>query len=129
MKRIVLLYSLALLLCLFTGVVISSSYHYSWWLLFLLVIPISFGWVVLSDIFMKINETNLGKVTAITVVSFIVVMGSLMVAAYYHVNEKSFLGMIFAAGLFSYMLGICLIGVTLPKRWEEKKIRGRKNLY
>jgi Na+-driven multidrug efflux pump len=129
MKRIFMLYVGGLLLSLFLGGVVSVAYHYSWWFLILLAIPISFGYVLLSDLFLRINVENLKKVTIITAISFVVMIGSLVVAAYSQVDEKSFWGMAFAVTIFSYMAGIVLIGLTLPKRWEEKRKLEKKFPY
>jgi len=129
MKKIVKLYSLALLLCVFVGVVVSYSYHHSWPYLILLIFPIVIGWFVLANVFRKINNQNLKKVSIITAVSLAIMIVALVIAAYCRVDEKSFFGMGFAVTIFSYMAGVGLIGLTLPKRWEEKRKNEKKFPY
>jgi len=129
MKKIVKFYSLALLLCAFAGGSVSYAYHHRWLYYVLLIFPVVIGWRVLANVFRKINNKNLKKVTIITAISFVVMIGALVVAAYYQVDEKSFWGMGFAVTIFSYMIGIVLIGLTLPKRWEEKRKLEKKFPY
>ena len=121
MKRIFLVYAGGFLLSLFFGGVVSVSYHYSWWLLFFLAIPISFGYVLLSDLYLRINAENLRKVTILTVVALLVMFGFLVAAAYYHLDETSLYGMACAGGVICYIVGLAIIGMGLPKRWEEKR--------
>ena len=118
MKKIVKFYSLALLLCAFAGGSVSYAYHHGWLYYVLLIFPVVIGWRVLANVF-----------TIITAISFVVMIGALVVAAYYQVDEKSFWGMAFAVTIFSYMIGIVLIGLTLPKRWEEKRKLEKKFPY
>jgi len=129
MKKIVKFYSLALLLCAFAGGLVSYAYHHGWLYYILLIFPVVIGWRVLANVFRKINNKNLKKVTIITAISFVVMIGALVVAAYYQVDEKSFWGMGFAVTIFSYMAGIVLIGLRLPKRWEEKRKQEKKFPY
>ena len=121
MKQIALLYSGAFLLCFFVGVIVSLGYHYSWpyYLLNLFLLPIA--WVMMSDLLLRINEKNLGKVTILTVIVFFLMIGMLLIAAYCQLDEKSFWGMVYAATVFSYVIGLAIVGAKLPKRWEEKK--------
>ena len=123
LKRISLLYFGGFLASILLGGVVSVAYHYSWWYLILLAFPISFGWPVLSEIFRRIDDKNLKNVSILTVVLFFCMMGLLVLAAYYGVNEMSLWGMVYAGGIISYILGLTLIGLGLPKRWEEKKKR------
>lgn len=129
MKKILLLYLGGLLLSLFLGGVVSVAYHYSWYFLILLAIPISFGYVLLSDLFLRINAENLRKVTILTVMALLVMIGFLMSAAYYHLDETSLYGMACAGGVSCYILGLAIIGVGLPKRWEEKRKIEKKFPY
>lgn len=129
MKRIVLLYLGGLLLCTFLGGVVSLAYHYSWYFLILLAIPISFGWVILSDLFLRINDDNLRKVTILTIALFIAMLGSLLLAGYYQLDETSFWGLVYAATIFSYVLGLAVVGLGLPKRWEEKRKNEKRFPY
>ena len=129
MKKIFLLYLGGLLLSLFLGGVVSVAYHYSWYFLILLAIPISFGYVLLSDLFLRINAENLRKVTILTVMALLVMIGFLMSAAYYHLDETSLYGMACAGGVLCYILGLAIIGVGLPKRWEEKRKIEKKFPY
>jgi hypothetical protein len=123
-----MLYVGGLLLSLFLGGVVSVAYHYSWWFLILLAIPISFGYVLLSDLFLRINVENLKKVTILTVMAFLIMLGSLMLAAY-HLDEKSLYGMVCAGGVACYIFGLAVIGMGLPRRWEEKRNMEKKNSY
>jgi len=129
MKRIILLYLGAFLLCLIAGVIASLGRHCSWpyYLLILFLLPI--GWVVMHDVFLRINEKNLGKVTVLTVVVFFVMLGLMMLGAYRRIDAKSFWGMVYAVGVVSYTIGIIAIGLTLPKRWEERKKKEGRYLY
>lgn len=129
MKRIILFYLGALVLCFFAGVMASLGYHCSWlyYLLILFLLPI--GWVVMHDIFLRIDEKNLGKVTLLTAVTFFVMLGLMMLGAYRNIDAKSFWGMVYAVGVVTYTVGIIAIGLTLPKRWEKKKKKESRYLY
>ena len=129
MKRIVLLYLGGLLLCIFLGGVVSLAYHYSWYFLILLAIPISFGWVTLSDLFLRINDDNLKRVTIFTIALFIVMLGLLLFAGYYQLNETSFWGLVYAATISSYIFGLAVVGLGLPRRWEDKRKNEKRFLY
>ena len=129
MKKIVLLSFLALLLCAFAGWVVSFSYHYSWWYMLFIAIPVSFGYVILSDFFLRIDENNLKRVTVLTLILFLVMVGLLMIAAYCRIDEKSLCGMAYAGGVSSYILGLALVGIGLTKRWEDKKKSEKEYLY
>ena len=61
--------------------------------------------------------------------AFLVMFGFLMVAAYYHLDEKSLYGMVCAGGVSCYILGLAIIGMGLPRRWEEKRNMEKKNSY
>ena len=125
MKKILLLYFWGFIASILLGGVAAVSYHYSWWFLILLCIP-SFGLFVLRDVFRKINDENLPKVTILTIVSFVIMLLLLSVAGYYNVNEWSFWGMVYAGGIVSYILGLILIAFGLTKRWEYKREREGK---
>lgn len=129
MKRIILLYLGGLLLCAFLGGVVSLAYHYSWYFLILLAIPISFGWVILSDLFLRINDDNLKAVSILTVLSFVAMLGLLLIAGYYQLDETSFWGLSYAAAVSSYILGLAVVGLGFPKRWEEKRKNEKKFPY
>jgi len=129
MKKIVLLSFLALLLCGFAGWVVSFSYHYSWWCMLFVAIPVSFGYLLISDLFLRIDENNLKNVTVFTLVLFFVMVGLLVIAGYCRIDEKSLCGMAYAGGIFSYILGLAVVGIGLTKRWEDKKKSEKKYLY
>ena len=130
MKKIVLLSFLALLLCGFAGWVVSFSYHYHCWVcLLFMAIPLSFGYLLISDLFLRIDENNLKKVTILNVALFLVMIGLLIIAAYCRIDEKSLFGMAYAGGIFSYILGLAVVGIGLTKRWEDKKKSEKEYLY
>lgn len=121
MKRIILLYLGALLLCLIAGVIVSLGFHYSWpyYLLSLFLLPIA--WILMSDLFLRINEENLRKVSVFTGISFFVMIGFLVIAAYCRIDERSFWGMVYAATISSYVIGLTIVGVGLSRIWEERR--------
>ena len=121
MKRIILLYLGALLLCLIAGVIVSLGFHYSWlyYLLSLFLLPIA--WILMSDLFLRINEENLRKVSVFTGISFFVMIGLLVIAAYCRIDERSFWGMVYAATISSYVIGLTIVGVGLSRIWEERR--------
>lgn len=121
MKRIYLLYFGGFLASIFLGGVVSIAYRYSWWFLLLLAFPISFGYVLLSELFLRINAVNLKKVIIFTVVALLVVVGIFTLLSYYRLDEKSLYGMTSIIGGISYMIGLMLIGIRLINKWEEKK--------
>jgi hypothetical protein len=123
MKRIFLLYLGGFLLSLLFGGVVSVAYYYSWYFLILLAIPISFGYVLLSDLFLRINAENLRKVTILTVMALITMFGFLIVAAYFHLDEKSLCGIACAGGVICYIAGLAVIGMRLTSTWGDRKIK------
>jgi len=129
MKRIALLYFGGMLLCIFLGGVVSIAYRYSWWFLLLLAFPISFGYVLLSELFLRINAVNLKKMIIFTVVALLVVVGIFTLLSYYRLDEKSLYGMTSIIGGISYMIGLMLIGIRLINKWEEKKKNENSYLY
>lgn len=130
MKRIALLYFGGMLLCIFLGGVVSIAYCYSWWwFLFLLAFPISFGYLLLSELFLRINAVNLKKMIIFTVVALLVVVGIFTLLSYYRLDEKSLYGMTSIIGGISYMIGLMLIGIRLINKWEEKKKNENSYLY
>lgn len=121
MKPIVLIYLLALVLCLFIGGIVSLGYHYSrgyYFLLLFLALPAR---IMMTELFRRIDKDNLQKVTILTVVSFCAVLSLLILAAYVDIDEKTFWGMVYAVSVSSYILGLFIIGLSLHKRWDEKK--------
>jgi membrane associated rhomboid family serine protease len=94
-----------------------------------MTIPLSFGYLLISDLFLRIDENNLKKVTILNMVLFLVMIGLLIIAAYCRIDEKSFFGMAYAGGIFSYILGLAIVGIGLRKRWEDKKKLEKKYLY
>ena len=129
MKRIYLLYFGGFLASIFLGGVVSIAYRYSWWFLLLLAFPISFGYVLLSELFLRINAVNIKKVIIFTVVALLVVVGIFTLLSYYRLDEKSLYGMTSIIGGISYMIGLMLIGIRLINKWEEKKKNENENSY
>ena len=126
MKLIYLLYAGGFICSVLLGGVVACCYHYSLYFLILLCFPISFGAFALYDLFIKIEDKDLKGVTVLTVILFAVMVGLLVIAAYFGVDEWNFWGMIYAVGVTSYLLGLVLIGLSLPKRWEAKREREGK---
>jgi len=129
MKTIVSIYVLALLLCLFIGGIVSLGYHYSvgyYFLLLFLALPAK---IMTDELFRRINKDNLRRVTILTAVSFFVMLGLLVLAAYLGIDEKSNYGMVYAVNIASYILGLTIIGLSLPKRWDEKRRIEKKFPY
>jgi hypothetical protein len=129
MKTIVLIYVLALVLCLFIGGIVSLGYHYSvgyYFLLLFLALPAK---IMTDELFRRINKDNLRRVTILTAVSFFVMLGLLVLAAYLGIDEKSNYGMVYAVNIASYILGLTIIGLSLPKRWDEKRRIEKKFPY
>lgn len=129
MKQILMLYVGMLLLSAFIGGVVSIAYHYSWYILLLLIIPILFGCACIYSINLRINEKNLKNVTILTAVSFLIMLGLLAIAAYYHIDERSFWGLIYAGGVSSFIFGLAIIALKLPNKWEEKRKIEKKFPY
>jgi hypothetical protein len=130
MKKIVLLSFLALLLCGFAGWVVSFSYHHHCWVgLLFMAIPLLFGYRLLSNLFLRIDKNNLKKVTILNAALFLVMIGLLIIAAYCRIDEKSLFGMAYAGGIFSYILGLVVVGIGLTKRWENRKKSEKEYLY
>jgi len=123
MKWVVFHFSLILLLCIFWGIVISLVYHdSSWWILlvFYILISVSAGWVILSDIPLKVNRDNLKK-TMILVDSGVLLMLVLSVfAAFYPIDLFSFWGMVYVVSVILYILFLSLAGVSLQTRYGKK---------
>ena len=129
MKTIVSIYVLALVLCLFIGGIVSLGYHYSvgyYFLLLFLALPAK---IMTDELFRRINNDNLRNVTILTAVSFLVLLGLLILAAYLGIDEKSNYGMVYAVNIASYILGLTIIGLSLPKRWDEKRRIEKKFPY
>jgi hypothetical protein len=129
MKTIVSIYVLALVLCLFIGGIVSLGYHYSvgyYLLLLFLALPAK---IMTDELFRRINKDNLRRVTILTAVSFFVMLGLLVLAAYLGIDEKSNYGMVYAVNIASYILGLTIIGLSLPKRWDEKRRIEKKFPY
>jgi hypothetical protein len=129
MKTIVSIYVLALVLCLFIGGIVSLGYHYSvgyYFLLLFLALPAK---IMTDELFRRINKDNLRRVTILTAVSFFVMLGLLVLAAYLGIDEKSNYGMVYAVNIASYILGLTIIGLSLPKRWDEKRRIEKKFPY
>ena len=129
MKTIVSIYVLALVLCLFIGGIVSLGYHYSvgyYFLLLFLALPAK---IMTDELFRRINKDNLRRVTILTALSFLVLLGLLIFAAYLGIDEKSHYGMVYAVSTASYILGLAIIGLTLPKRWDEKRKAEKKFPY
>ena len=129
MKTIVSIYVLALVLCIFIGGIVSLGYHYSvgyYFLLLFLALPAK---IMTDELFRRINKDNLRRVTILTAVSFFVMLGLLVLAAYLGIDEKSNYGMVYAVNIASYILGLTIIGLSLPKRWDEKRRIEKKFPY
>ena len=129
MKTIVSIYVLALVLCLFIGGIVSLGYHYSvgyYFLLLFLALPAK---IMTDELFRRINKDNLRRVTILTAVSFFVMLGLLVLAAYLGIDEKSNYGMVYAVNIASYILGLTIIGLSLSKRWDEKRRIEKKFPY
>ena len=129
MKTIVSIYVLALVLCLFIGGIVSLGYHYSvgyYFLLLFLALPAK---IMTDELFRRINKDNLRRVTILTAVSFFLMLGLLVLAAYLGIDEKSNYGMVYAVNIASYILGLTIIGLSLPKRWDEKRRIEKKFPY
>jgi len=129
MKTIVSIYVLALVLCLFIGGIVSLGYHYSvgyYFLLLFLALPAK---IMTDELFRRINKDNLRRVTILTAVSFFVMLGLLVLAAYLGIDEKSNYGMVYAVNIASYIVGLTIIGLSLPKRWDEKRRIEKKFPY
>jgi hypothetical protein len=129
MKTIVSIYVLAFVLCLFIGGIVSLGYHYSvgyYFLLLFLALPAK---IMTDELFRRINKDNLRRVTILTAVSFFVMLGLLVLAAYLGIDEKSNYGMVYAVNIASYILGLTIIGLSLPKRWDEKRRIEKKFPY
>jgi hypothetical protein len=121
MKQVIMLYACALFLCIFAGLVVSLAYHYSWWWLFLLCIPISLGWIPFIDIQKAVNSANLLRFTILSVDLLIVMAVLFVLAAYYRVDEFSFLGMVYFVSGGLFLLGLFVICLTIPNKWIEKR--------
>ena len=129
MKTIVSIYVLALVLCLFIGGIVSLGYHYSVGYYFLLLVLALPAKIMTDELFRRINKDNLRRVTILTAVSFFVMLGLLVLAAYLGIDEKSNYGMVYAVNIVSYILGLTIIGLSLPKRWDEKRRIEKKFPY
>ena len=129
MKLIVSIYVLALVLCLFIGGIVSLGYHYSRWYYLLLLFLALPARIMMTELFRRINNDNLRNVTILTALSFLVLLGLLILAAYLGIDEKSYYGMVYAVSTASYILGLAIIGLTLPKRWDEKRKAEKKFPY
>jgi hypothetical protein len=129
MKTVASIYVLAFVLCLFIGGIVSLGYHYSvgyYFLLLFLALPAK---IMTDELFRRINKDNLRRVTILTAVSFFVMLGLLVLAAYLGIDEKSNYGMVYAVNIASYILGLTIIGLSLPKRWDEKRRIEKKFPY
>jgi hypothetical protein len=125
MKKILLLYFGGLLFCLLLGTVVSSAVYHSLWFLILVIVPISFGWLLMTDVFFDVNGDNLKDYAVVTSLSFVVMIGLLM-CVYYFCNVRSFFGLACIVGILSYISGLFIIGVGLQQRLKNKRIRERK---
>ena len=134
MKRIVLIYVFAPLLCLMVGAAGYLIYHsHLWYVTVLSVIALCsllvIARVMMSEFFMRIDEKNLGKTTVLAVISFLILVGLLMVAGYYGLDLKTFWGTTCAIGVICHIIGLFIVTRSLIKRWEEKKRGSNKYLY
>ena len=133
MKRIVLIYVFAPLLCLMLGASGYMIYHsHLWYVIVLCVIAncslLAIARIMMSEFFMRIDNNNLGKVTVLAVISFLVLVGLLMVAGYYGLDLKTFWGTTCATGAICHIIGLFIVVRSLVKRWEKRK-GGNNNLY
>lgn len=129
MKPIVLIYGFALILCALIGGIVSLGYHYSRWYYLLLLFLAPIARVMMTELFRQMNEKNIVKVAILTIVSFAVMLGLLIVAAYFDLDEKSHWGMVYAGGVSSYILGLTVIGLKIPNKLEEKRKLEKKFPY
>ena len=59
MKKLILLYSIALLFCFAFAFICSLISFYSWWYVFLLIFPISLGWLPYSMIIGSVSPSQI----------------------------------------------------------------------
>ena len=115
MKKIVGLYLAVIFACFFIGGVIALSMYYSKWYLFLIILPISFGWLPIVPMF-KLVPNYLTKATIFLIMMFLLFVAILLVGARY-VNEDSFWGIVYAVGTFASALVTVVMMLKVHNLW------------
>lgn len=115
MKKIILLYFAAIFVCFFIGGVVALSTYYSKWYLFLLILPISFGWLPIVYV-CKLFSDQLVKSTIFLFLMLILLVAMFIVGARY-IDEDSFWGIVYAVGTFASALVTVFMMLKVHNLW------------
>ena len=120
MKKIVLLYFLTLLVCIFVGVTAALVSCYSKWYLILFTLPISLGWLPLSMMFKNIQQHLVGT-TALIFLSFLALVVALIFGAM-EIDDKSFFGIVYGASCLVALIETVVIMLRIHSFWVAKSL-------
>lgn len=115
MKKIILFYFAAIFACFFTGGVLALSVYYSAWYLFLLIFPISLGWLPIAHV-CKLFPDQLVKSTIFLLLMLLLFVAMFIVGARY-IDEDSFWGIVYAVGTFASALVTVFMMLKVHNLW------------
>ena len=120
MRKIVLLYFLAILACVCLGMIVALAGCYSKWYLVLLIIPFSLGWLPLTIMSGSINK-HLEGTTAFIFLSFLSLIVALILGAI-NIEEISFWGIVYMCSCFAAIIETVVIMLRIHILWMSRSL-------
>ena len=120
MRKIILWYIIAILACVFFGVVVALANCYSRWYFVLFVAPLWLGWQSLSMMSRDINQ-HLEWATVFVFVSFISLVVALILWAV-NIDGKSFWGIVYACSCFTAIIGTMVVMLRIHLQWMSRNL-------
>ena len=112
MKKIVIFYLLALVVCFCFSLICSLIAVYSWWYAFLFCFIISFGWIPYATISQNITVDNVERAGTFVSIAFIV-LTVLLISGLYYLNINAFWVRTCLVALFVAIISNCILSIRI----------------
>ncbi len=103
MKKVLIYYCLTLLVCIVFGLICALISLFSWWYIFLLIFPISLGWLPFAMMMESIPSDKIERVSGIVLIGFIIMI-ILVILGTLFIHDNTFWGQTSAVSLFASIL-------------------------
>lgn len=112
MKKIVILYLLALVVCFCFSLICSLIAAYSWWYAFLFCFIISFGWIPYATISQNITVDNVERAGTFVFLTSILLIALLVLGVTY-LNINTFWMRTCLVALFVAIISNCVLSIRI----------------
>ena len=120
MKKVLLINLYAIFGYFATGAIIALGVVYSPWYLFLISLPVSFGWIPFAEISRKIeNEKQLELCSVVVVIDFLLSIFAALLCAKF-LQGDLFLEILLCVGLSLTVISSTILMIKFRNHWFDK---------